>query len=108
MEGVIEVVLHAGRGAWGQPSFCLSPRNTWLAARRSSASRMTCRRAAISYLVPAAVSAGGAGFLLHPLDLPGLAILLSAGRRIRKTAIHAVVGGCIGIALRTVLGMAFG
>ena len=60
------------------------------------------------HLVPAVLSAGGAGFLLHPLDLPGLAILLSAGRRIRKTAIPAVVGGCIGIALRTVLGIAFG
>jgi spore maturation protein SpmB len=59
-------------------------------------------------LVPAVLSAGGAGFLLHPLDLPGLAILLSAGRRIRKTAIPAVVGGCIGIALRTMLGIAFG
>ncbi|KLU20598.1 nucleoside recognition family protein [Caballeronia mineralivorans PML1(12)] len=60
------------------------------------------------HLVPAVLSAGGAGFLLHPLDLPGLAILLSAGRRIRKTAIPTVVGGCIGIALRTVLGIAFG
>ena len=60
------------------------------------------------HLVPAVLSPGAAGFLLHPLDLPGLAILLSAGRRIRKTAIPAVVGGCIGIALRTVLGIAFG
>lgn len=53
------------------------------------------------------VSLGVAGFLLHPLDLPGLAILLSAGSRVAKTALPAFLGGCLGIMLRTFLGMLF-
>lgn len=64
--------------------------------------------AAHGHLAPAMVSVGGAGFLLHPLDLPGLAILLSAGKRVGKTAVPAIAGGCIGIALRTALGIALG
>jgi spore maturation protein SpmB len=56
-------------------------------------------------LDPAVVSLAGAGFLLHPLDLPGLAILVSAGPRLAKTSLPAVVGGCIGIALRVLLGV---
>lgn len=54
------------------------------------------------------MSAGGAGFLLHPLDLPGVAILLSAGFRIGKSAMPAIAGACVGIALRTMLGACLG
>lgn len=50
------------------------------------------------------VSLTSAGFLLHPLDLPGVAILLSAGARLGKTALPAILGGVIGITLRTFLG----
>ena len=42
----------------------------------------------------------GAGFLLHPLDVPGVAILISAGPRLSRTWRPAVGGACIGIALR--------
>lgn len=58
----------------------------------------------LGHLPPSMVSAGGAGFLLHPLDLPGVAILLSAGPRLGRSALPAIVGGCMGIFLRTVLG----
>jgi spore maturation protein SpmB len=59
-------------------------------------------------LPPAVMSTGGAGFLLHPLDLPGVAILLSAGSRIGKNAMPAIAGACVGIALRTMLGACCG
>ncbi|WP_237478217.1 nucleoside recognition domain-containing protein [Lichenibacterium dinghuense] len=49
----------------------------------------------------------GAGFLLHPLDLPGVAILISAGPRLGRTLLPAVGGAVLGIALRTVGGVAF-
>ena len=46
----------------------------------------------------------GAGFLLHPLDLPGVAILLSAGPRLARTFVPALAGAVIGILLRATLG----
>jgi hypothetical protein len=42
-----------------------------------------------------------AGLLIHPLDIPGVAILISAGRRIAEVWKPAVLGALIGIALRT-------
>jgi hypothetical protein len=42
----------------------------------------------------------GAGFLLHPLDLPGVAIFASAGRRIAAVCLPAMAGACMGIAVR--------
>lgn len=42
-----------------------------------------------------------AGFLTHPLDLPGLAILISAGPRVAAVWKPAVFGAVVGIALRT-------
>ncbi len=42
-----------------------------------------------------------AGFLVHPMDLPGVAILISAGRRVAGVWKPAVLGSCFGIALRT-------
>lgn len=42
-----------------------------------------------------------AGFLISPFDLPGVAVLISAGPRIAKVWKPAALGACIGIALRT-------
>ena len=41
-----------------------------------------------------------AGFLLHPLDLPGVAILISAGPRVAYGLLPAIAGGALGIAFR--------
>ncbi|QEL64211.1 hypothetical protein OTERR_07350 [Oryzomicrobium terrae] len=43
----------------------------------------------------------GAGFLINPLDVAGVAILISAGKRVAAVWKPAVLGGCIGILLRT-------
>ncbi len=43
-----------------------------------------------------------AGFLISPFDLPGVAILVSAGRRVATVWKQAALGACVGIALRTV------
>jgi spore maturation protein SpmB len=43
-----------------------------------------------------------AGFLIHPMDLPGVAVLMTAGARVAATWRPAVAGACIGILLRTV------
>lgn len=42
-----------------------------------------------------------AGFLIHPLDLPGLAILISAGPRVAQVWLPATLGASFGIGLRT-------
>jgi hypothetical protein len=39
-----------------------------------------------------------------PLDVPGMAILLSSGPRLAKTAVPALTGALDGIGLRTSLG----
>ena len=43
-----------------------------------------------------------AGFLISPFDLPGVAVLISAGRRVAAVWKPAALGACIGIALRTI------
>ncbi|MBC7906058.1 MAG: nucleoside recognition family protein [Rhodospirillaceae bacterium] len=43
-----------------------------------------------------------AGFLIHPMDLPGVAVLMAAGRRVAATWRPAVLGACVGIAVRGV------
>jgi len=43
-----------------------------------------------------------AGFLISPFDLPGVAVLISAGRRVASVWKPAAIGACVGIALRTV------
>jgi len=48
-----------------------------------------------------------AGFLINPLDLPGVAILVSAGRRVAGVWKPAALGAGVGIAVRT-LGHALG
>jgi len=42
-----------------------------------------------------------AGFLIHPLDIPGIAVLMSAGRRVAMVWKPAAAGACVGIAIRT-------
>jgi spore maturation protein SpmB len=42
-----------------------------------------------------------AGFLINPLDLPGVAILVSAGRRVAGVWKPAALGAGVGIAVRT-------
>lgn len=42
-----------------------------------------------------------AGFLISPFDLPGVAVLISAGRRVAAVWRPAAYGACVGIALRT-------
>ena len=42
-----------------------------------------------------------AGFLISPFDLPGVAVLISAGRRVAAVWKPAAVGACVGILLRT-------
>lgn len=52
-------------------------------------------------LSPATLTTGS-GFLLHPLDVPGVAILISAGARVGRNCLPAIGGACVGIVLRTV------
>lgn len=49
-----------------------------------------------------------AGFLIHPFDLPGFAILISASRRVASVWKPAFGGACVGIALRAFLHVAIG
>ena len=42
-----------------------------------------------------------AGILVQPLDLPGVAVLVSSGRRVASVWKPAALGACIGIAVRT-------
>ena len=43
-----------------------------------------------------------AGFLISPFDLPGIAVLISAGRRVATVWKPAALGACVGIAVRTI------
>jgi spore maturation protein SpmB len=43
-----------------------------------------------------------AGFLISPFDVPGVAVLISAGKRVAAVWKPAALGACVGIALRTV------
>ncbi len=51
-------------------------------------------------LSPALLNAS-AGFLIHPLDLPGVAVLMSAGPRVAAVWRPAVLGAVVGITLRS-------
>lgn len=52
-------------------------------------------------VMPAALLNASAGFLIHPMDIPGVAILMSAGRRVAAVWRPACLGAAIGIAVRT-------
>ncbi len=41
------------------------------------------------------------GFLLHPLDIPGIAVLISAGKRVASVWKVALMAACVGVAVRT-------
>jgi len=43
-----------------------------------------------------------AGFLLHPLDIPGIAVLISAGKRVASIWKVALLAAFVGIGVRTV------
>jgi hypothetical protein len=45
---------------------------------------------------------GGAGFLIRPFDVAGVAVLISAGPRVAAVWKPAALGACVGIALRTI------
>jgi spore maturation protein SpmB len=42
-----------------------------------------------------------AGWLIHPFDVPGVAVLISAGRRVAAVWKPAALGACVGIGVRT-------
>ncbi|WP_421868559.1 nucleoside recognition domain-containing protein [Motiliproteus sp.] len=44
-----------------------------------------------------------AGFLIHPMDLAGVAVMMSAGRRVAAVVLPAVLGAICAILLRTLL-----
>lgn len=43
-----------------------------------------------------------AGWLISPFDIPGVAVLISAGRRVAAVWKPAALGACVGIAVRTI------
>lgn len=42
-----------------------------------------------------------AGWLIHPFDVPGVAVLISAGKRVTAVWKPAALGACVGILVRT-------
>lgn len=52
--------------------------------------------------LPARLVNAAAGFLISPLDIPGVAILMAAGRRVAMVWRPAAAGAVVGILLRTV------
>lgn len=52
--------------------------------------------------VSAAMLNRSAGLLIHPLDIPGIAVLGSAGRRVAAVWKPATCGACVGIAVRAI------
>lgn len=56
-------------------------------------------------LSPTILNLTSVGFLLHPLDLPGVAIFISAGVKIRKVVLPAMLGALVGISGRIILGL---
>ncbi len=49
----------------------------------------------------AALLNASAGFLIHPFDVPGVAVLISAGPRVARVWKVAALGACVGIGVRT-------
>ncbi|MGH8348802.1 MAG: nucleoside recognition domain-containing protein [Pseudomonas sp.] len=58
------------------------------------------------HLIDAHLINASAGWLIHTFDLPGVAILISAGPRVAKVWKHAAIGGVIGIIVRTLIHIA--
>lgn len=53
-------------------------------------------------LISTAMVNASAGFMIHPLDVPGVAVLISAGKRVAQVWKPAAAGALLGILLRTV------
>ncbi len=51
--------------------------------------------------VTAAAFNQAAGFLIHPLDIPGVAVLISAGKRVASVWKQALLGAAVGVLVRT-------
>ena len=51
--------------------------------------------------LPVSLLNASAGFLIHPLDIPGIAVLMSAGRRVAAVWRPAALGAALGILVRT-------
>lgn len=49
----------------------------------------------------AALLNASAGFLIHPFDVPGVAVLISAGPRVARVWKVAALGACVGIGARS-------
>lgn len=49
----------------------------------------------------AALLNASAGFLIHPFDVPGVAVLISAGPRVARVWKVAALGACVGIGVRS-------
>lgn len=49
----------------------------------------------------AALLNASTGFLIHPFDVPGVAVLISAGPRVARVWKVAALGACVGIGART-------
>lgn len=61
-----------------------------------------------SGLIDAKVINESAGWLIHTFDIPGVAIILSAGERVAAVWKPAALGACVGIALRALVHVAIG
>lgn len=61
-----------------------------------------------SGLVDAKLINESAGWLIHTFDIPGVAIILSAGKRVAAVWKPAALGACVGIAVRTLAHAAIG
>lgn len=48
----------------------------------------------------ATLNGASAGLLIHPLDVPGVAVLISAGRRVADVWKPATLGALVGILVR--------
>jgi hypothetical protein len=48
----------------------------------------------------ATLNGASAGLLIHPLDIPGVAVLISAGRRVADVWKPAALGAVVGILVR--------
>lgn len=58
------------------------------------------------HLIDVHLMNASAGWLIHTFDLPGVAILISAGPRVAKIWKPAAIGGVIGITVRTMIHIA--
>lgn len=54
-----------------------------------------------SGLMSTALLNSAAGFLIHPLDIPGVAVLISSGHRVAAVWKPAALGACTGILVRS-------